>query len=278
MQIDWWTLALQIVNFLVLVWLLERFLYRPVRAIIEERKRLAAHALAEAERAKAEADAARQRFERAEAQLAGEKRKALEDMHRELENERAQVLEEAGRKAERLIAQARQSIERERADALEALRGELGVLAADLAARILEGADARDPGDATLARIEAQLNGLPKAERGRLQRDLSGQGAKLTIVTARALPARERARWAKRLGAALALEGEPRFITDPAILGGAELRFPHAVLSFTWADQLRRAQDALKGGAKGEGRDEPQGGATPAAGPAEMEAGDDAAS
>ena len=41
MQIDWWTLALQTINFLVLVWLLTHFLYRPVRQVIAERKALA---------------------------------------------------------------------------------------------------------------------------------------------------------------------------------------------------------------------------------------------
>ena len=34
MRFDWWTLALQTVNFAVLVWLLHRFLYRPVLRMI----------------------------------------------------------------------------------------------------------------------------------------------------------------------------------------------------------------------------------------------------
>ena len=38
MEIDWWTLAIQTVNFLVVVWLLSRFLYRPVRRMIEARE------------------------------------------------------------------------------------------------------------------------------------------------------------------------------------------------------------------------------------------------
>lgn len=35
---DWWTLAFQAVNFLVLVWLLQHFLYQPVMEIMERRK------------------------------------------------------------------------------------------------------------------------------------------------------------------------------------------------------------------------------------------------
>ena len=38
MHLDWWTIGLQTVNFAVLVWLLHRFLYKPVLGIIDARK------------------------------------------------------------------------------------------------------------------------------------------------------------------------------------------------------------------------------------------------
>ena len=38
MQIDWWTIALQSVNFAVLAWLLHRFLYRPVMGLADRRR------------------------------------------------------------------------------------------------------------------------------------------------------------------------------------------------------------------------------------------------
>lgn len=38
MTIDWWTLGLQTVNVLVLVWILARFLFRPVARIIADRQ------------------------------------------------------------------------------------------------------------------------------------------------------------------------------------------------------------------------------------------------
>ena len=59
MRIDWWTLALQTFNVLVLVLILGRFLFRPVAAIIEERRTAAVKLLADAEAAKHEANAAR---------------------------------------------------------------------------------------------------------------------------------------------------------------------------------------------------------------------------
>ena len=38
MHLDWWTIGLQTVNFAILVWLLQRFLYKPVLRMIDARK------------------------------------------------------------------------------------------------------------------------------------------------------------------------------------------------------------------------------------------------
>ena len=48
MLIDWFTVGAQAVNFLVLVWLLRRFLYRPILKAIDAREKRIADQLADA--------------------------------------------------------------------------------------------------------------------------------------------------------------------------------------------------------------------------------------
>ena len=55
MLIDWFTVAAQAVNFLILVWLLKRFLYKPVLAAIDEREKRIETQLQDAEKKKTEA-------------------------------------------------------------------------------------------------------------------------------------------------------------------------------------------------------------------------------
>ncbi|HEY4789048.1 MAG TPA: hypothetical protein VIH57_23530, partial [Bacteroidales bacterium] len=64
MLIDWFTVAAQLINFLVLVWLLKRFLYKPVLKAIDEREKRIVMQLQEAENKKAEADREREEFQR----------------------------------------------------------------------------------------------------------------------------------------------------------------------------------------------------------------------
>lgn len=57
MQIDWVTVSAQIVNFLVLIWLLQRVLYRPLARALAAREEEVGRSLREAEAARNEADA-----------------------------------------------------------------------------------------------------------------------------------------------------------------------------------------------------------------------------
>ena len=62
MPFDWWTFALQAINFLILAWLLQHFLYQPVMRVVAARR-------AESDKLMADAEAGRQRAQELEAAL-----------------------------------------------------------------------------------------------------------------------------------------------------------------------------------------------------------------
>ena len=62
MEINWFTVIAQVINFLILVWLLKRFLYKPVLNAIAEREKKIAAQLSDAEVKKAEAQKERDAF------------------------------------------------------------------------------------------------------------------------------------------------------------------------------------------------------------------------
>ncbi len=63
MLINWFTVFAQAINFLILVWLLKRFLYKPILHAIDEREKRVATQLAQAEAKVAEAQSKRDDFE-----------------------------------------------------------------------------------------------------------------------------------------------------------------------------------------------------------------------
>ncbi|MGA6828897.1 F0F1 ATP synthase subunit delta [Nitrospira sp. NS4] len=103
MELDWSTFALEILNFLVLVWLLKRLLYKPVLNAIAKRKAEIQRSLSDAGTMRQEAQTLREQYEHRQAGWNEEKEKA-----------RNQMLEEVAAERTRLLAALRSSLEQER--------------------------------------------------------------------------------------------------------------------------------------------------------------------
>ena len=111
MQIDWITVGAQILNFLVLVWLLNMVLYRPVTRAMEGRAEAIRERFAEAERREAEAAREAERCEAERAALEERRTELLEEAH-----------EDARALAHRLEHEARAEIDARREAWTEQLR------------------------------------------------------------------------------------------------------------------------------------------------------------
>jgi F-type H+-transporting ATPase subunit b len=131
------SLILQIVNFLILLILLRRFLYRPLVAMLETRTATIQQRLAEAQAAREEAQRQLAEFEvklqasQAEAQAARER--AL----REAAETRERLMAEARREADRLLQGAQAQIAQEVRRAKGELQAEVGAIATQIAERLI---------------------------------------------------------------------------------------------------------------------------------------------
>lgn len=247
MQLDWWTLALQAVNFLVLVWLLRRFLYRPVQQVIARRQALSEQAMDEARRKAEEADAARQRLEASRAALEAEKRGIVEQVHKDMQAERQSLLDAARSEADHLLQDAKAAAEKDHARTLAGLRDDIADLAAGIASQVLTSTGAERLGPGTLAAARAHFEDMPDSQLEELRRDLETRTEGLELVTAEALDEADQIAWRDGLRGWLRSDCPVTFATDPGILGGIELRFPHAILDFSWAGRIRDTTEQMIG-------------------------------
>ena len=92
MTIDWWALGIQAVNVLILIWLLGRFFWRPVAAMIEQRRAAAQSMLAEAEAKSKQATAALADIEQTRTGFADEREAILAAAHEAAERTQAALL------------------------------------------------------------------------------------------------------------------------------------------------------------------------------------------
>jgi F-type H+-transporting ATPase subunit b len=245
MRIDWWTLALQAVNFLVLVWLLQHFLYRPVQGMIAERQQRADAVIAEADAARTAAEGLRAALETERAAIEEERHQTLEAAHARANGEAAALLARAQADAEKLLADQRQRIEQERAEAAETLRLEVIELGVAIARRLLAEAGDTALDRPFLERALARLQALAEPERAGLI-DCLAHGDVVRVVSAAPLDPVARKDFTRRLRELLSMDVGVEFADDPTLLAGAELHFPHTVLRHSWQDSLREIEEDLK--------------------------------
>ena len=233
MAIDWWTLGFQAVNVLILIALLQRFFWRPVAAMIEERRGSVAKTISDAEalqseakRAFAENESVRAGFEREREAIVTEARTSAEDA-------RAALLAAAAKEAAAVEEAARDAMARERKAIDEEWTRRASDLAVSIAERLAKRLDGATVDAAFLDWLIAAIRALPESARAAA----TAEGVELEVVSAAPLQAEEESRCRRAIVEALG-GGALLFKSDPALIAGLELRGPALVITNSWRADL----------------------------------------
>ena len=238
MAIDWTTFTLEVINFLVLVWLLKRFLYQPVLGVLGRRQAGVAHTLAEARRAEAEAVERRDQFERRLADWETEKASLHAALQAELAAERGRQLQALTRtlaaEQERQQAQAaHRAVEQRRELEAQAL-----LQARRFATRLLSRLAGPELEGLLLDVFVADLTDLPEDQFAGLDIDALGDGGQVHIISAFPVPEVQRQRVASALTARLGRALPLSWVEDPELLAGLRLALGPWQLDLSLADEL----------------------------------------
>lgn len=241
MRIDWSTLALQTVNVVVLVWLLSRFLFRPVSDIIAKRQAAARKLIDDASRERDAAHAERERARAERASLAAARDDALKDALAQAAAERERLIAAARADAQALRDAARAQADADAVQCAKALDARATRLAIDIAAKLL----ARLPDSARVAGfvdgVAASLARLPADVRA----SLADEDAQVRLVAPRALTAQEAAACRAAFAASVGRPLEPDVRVDPALIAGLELESKYANVRNSLRQDLATIEAAL---------------------------------
>jgi len=241
MSLDWWTLGLQAFNVVILVWLLARFLFKPVAQIVAARQQEVSRLLDEAAASKAAAESERQQAAQARTELAGQREGALHKIEEEAAGVREQLLGEARREAEACRQQADAALAAQRRSAQAQIEAQAGALAMDIAAHLL----ARLPDSLKVTSfLDGLLEGLNRLAPA-VRRSLVDDLQQLTLRAPRALSDDELRRCREALAGALGGEPQLTLAVEPALIAGLELEGSSAVVRNSFRADLARLQQEL---------------------------------
>ncbi len=238
MLIDWFTVGAQALNFLILVWLMKRFLYKPILNAIDAREKGIALKLADAEAKEAEAKRERDNFQA--------KSKTFDE---QCGARLAKATEEAKTERERLIEEARKESDSGRAAQTAALQNDLTRLGdritraaqdevfaiarktlADLADRSLE--------ERMAAVFTRRLGEMDAKAKETLALALKSPSGTALVKSAFDLPDAQKAAIQNALNETFSADVRVRFETAPGVVCGIELTANGQKIGWSITDYL----------------------------------------
>lgn len=133
-----WTFIATIINLFIQMFLIKKFLFKPINDILEKRKNLADKTIREAREAKEEADSLKDQYEDSLTSAHAEAAKIVSDAQKEAQSKADALVKEAQEEAAGIKARAAADIEQERKKAVNEAKDEIGSLAMDIAGKVVE--------------------------------------------------------------------------------------------------------------------------------------------
>lgn len=133
-----WTFIAQICNLFIQVYLIKRFLFKPISAILEKRQAMADSQLSDARTAREEAETMKADYEKSMAQAKTEASEILKTAQQTATAKSEAILAEAASQAAGIKAKAEADIKQERKKAVNDIKNEIGGIAMDIAGKVIE--------------------------------------------------------------------------------------------------------------------------------------------
>jgi F-type H+-transporting ATPase subunit b len=238
MLIDWFTVGAQALNFLILVWLMKRFLYKPILHAIDDREKRIAAELANADKKKAEAQKESDEFRHKNEELEQQRAALMIKATDEAKAERQRLLDEARKAAAAFSSKRQETLRNEVHYLYQAIsrRTQQEVFAiarkalTDLATTSLE----ERLGEVFTRRLQ-EMDGQDKAG---LAEALKTASDPALVRSAFDLPAEQRAAIQNALNETFSAEIHVRFETAPDLISGIELTTDGQKVAWSIADYL----------------------------------------
>ena len=175
MIIDWYTIIFQIINFLVLVFLLRRYLYGPIIRAMDDREQKIVEREEEAANKKKEAEKESREYRQQKEELEQQEDEILERAREKAEEEKHGLLKEARKEVEETKSRWEEAFEREKETFISELRKRIGQQACTVARRCLE-----DLADAELEALTwdlflKKIREMPEEERLKLEEAIASE-------------------------------------------------------------------------------------------------------
>ena len=238
MELSWSTFLLEIINFLVLVWILKRFLYKPVLDVIARRRADIKERLDESRRLNDEANELKAKYENRLADWDKERQAARDSLAQELDEERGRQHEALQTMLAEETEKARVAESRQRAEAVRETERLALQQSAEFAARLLAQATGPELEARLLSLLLEGLSTLSTDQADSLRTQWGELPVSITVKSAYPLPDNRRHELEDALRKVTGLNLPVQYAQDPELLAGLQIAIGAWLLCANVRDEL----------------------------------------
>ena len=247
MELDLTTFLMEVVNFLILVWIMNRILYKPVLGIIAARQERMERTRSEAERLREEATRLEQTFQGRLASWDSEKAELRRRLQAEIGADRRRLAAGLDAELDGMREKARVAEER-RIEELVRLSEERAIAnAGRFASRLLTRLATPELGMRLLEMLLEDLTGLPAGQRRAITETLDGEDVLVGVTSAHILGEDARKTIEARFLDVFPTAGRLRFTEDASLLAGVRVTAGPWNLAANLRDELAFFRGGVNG-------------------------------
>jgi F-type H+-transporting ATPase subunit b len=238
MLIDWFTVGAQALNFLILVYLMKRFLYKPILHAIDAREKRIAKELADASTKKTEAEREREEFHKKSDEFDQQHDELLSKAKDEARAERQRLLDEARKDAAALCSKRQETLRKEEHALHQAIRRRTQQEVFAIARKALTDLAGASLEERMVDVFVHRLRELNGEEKGLLTSALKGSPSSVIVRTTFDLPPAQSASTEGAIKELLGAKTHVHFETAPDLISGIELTTNGHKVAWSIADYL----------------------------------------
>lgn len=242
---DWFTVVVQLLNFLVLIWLMKRFLYQPILDALDARERRISTELADADNKKLQAQAEHDEFARKNQEFAQQRTELFTQANEEVKAQRQRLLDDARQEADDLRLKQQEVLRNEQKNLISAIsqRTQTEVLA--IARQALQDLAGISLENHIVTVFIEKLQLLNDSEKQQILLAVKNPATPLLIRTAFELSPPQQTEIVQAVEKTFAIETQLQFKTAAHLISGIELSSDGYKFSWSVADYLATLEKNL---------------------------------
>ena len=243
MEINWFTVIAQIVNFLILVWLLKRFLYKPVLDAIDAREKKIASQLEDAATKKAEAKKDKELFRLKNETFDRERSEKMNEVHNQIDSEKQRLFEEVRKESTVLRSKFEDSLKQQEQEIVDRLKRKTKDAVFEIAGKTLSDLASANLEEQVVNVFIKKIKDLDGAAKSKFIDALKNNEGAITIKSVFDLSDRSKKELEKAIEKITGKQNDFQYGLEPELVSGIEIETASYQLSWnidSYLDSLKK--------------------------------------